>query len=182
MGSVRHAAGIGNAVSRNCPVCGLPRLVRGGVDDRLARNEPLGQIARDVGLTINQLAHHRREGHTKNQAVAVIGTPDSYHGDLDFVHQELLNLLADFESNTCDKCGKMKDPAKRDALTCLKEIRNVVEAKAKLAGAYNQGSDARDPRLTRLVQLFSAFAVKHPEVKEEMLLLLDEAQFEGNTG
>ncbi len=162
-------------MARNCPVCQLPRLVRGGVDDRLARNEPLGQIARDVGLTINQLAHHRREGHTKNQAVAVIGTPDSYHGDLDFVHQELLNLLADFSSSE-------KESGKRDALTCLKEIRNVVEAKAKLAGAYNQGGDARDPRLTRLVQLFSAFAVKHPEIKEEMLLLLDDAQHEGNTG
>src|SRR5271163_1506741 len=100
-------------MSRNCPVCSLPRLARGGVDDRLARNEPLGQIARDVGLTINQLAHHRREGHTKN-AVAVIGTPDSYHGELDFIWEQLNTLLADFTTSD-------RESAKRDALTCLKE-------------------------------------------------------------
>jgi hypothetical protein len=162
-------------MARNCPVCQLPRLIRGGVDDRLARNEPLGQIARDVNLTINQLARHRREGHTKNQAMVVVGTPESYHGDLDQIWEQLNLLLADFTTSD-------RETAKRDALTCLKEMTRVVEAKAKLAGAYNQGGDARDPRLSRLVQLFSAFAVKHPEVKEELLLLLDEAQHEGNVG
>ena len=153
----------------------MPRHLRGDVDARLARNEPLGQIARDVGLTINQLAHHRREGHTKNQAVAVIGTPDAYHQNLEFVLEKLRFRLADDEADP-------NPVAKNRQLITLKEMRSTIEAQAKLAGAYNQGGDARDPRLSRLVQLFSEFAVKHPEIKEEMLLLLDDAQHEGNVG
>lgn len=152
-------------------MCALPRMVKAGVDDRLARGENLDQIARDARVTTFSLAHHRREGHTKNLPMVMVGTPDSYHSDLDFVHHELMNLYADFTSDN------EKLSSKRDAMLCLKEMAKVVEAKAKLAGAYNNRPDALDPRFQRLKQLFSEFVVAHPDVKDDILIMLDRAQF-----
>lgn len=158
-------------MARNCEVCQLPRMIKAGADDRLARGEPLEQIARDVRVSVFALANHRRQGHTKNLPMVVVGTPDSYHGDLDFIHRELMNLYADFSSDN------EKVASKRDAMLCLKEAAKVIEAKAKLAGAYNNRPDALDPRFQRLKELFSQFVVAHPEVKEDVLLMLDKAQF-----
>lgn len=105
--------------------------------------------------------------------MVIVGTPDSYHGELDFVHKELQNLYAEFMAQAPN--GKPNSP--RDALLCLREMAKVVEAKAKLAGAYNNRPDALDPRFQRLKELFSQFVVAHPEVKEDVLLMLDRAQF-----
>lgn len=161
-------------MARNCEVCQLPRMIRGGADDRLAKGEPLEQIARDVRVSVFALANHRRQGHTKNLPMVVVGTPDSYHGDLDLIQHQMEGLLADFMAIN-PKTGKMYNA--RDALLCLKEMTRVVEAKAKLAGAYNNRPDALDPRFQRLKELFSQFVVSHPEIKEDMLVLLDKAQF-----
>lgn len=161
-------------MARNCEVCKLPRMLKAGAEGRLAAGEPLEQIARDVRVSVWSLAHHRREGHIKNLPMVVTGTPDQYHQDLDFIHQELMKLLADFTAVN----PKTERPYQgHDAVLCLKEMAKVVEAKAKLAGAYNNRPDALDPRFQRLKQLFSEFVVKHPEIKEDMLLLLDVAQF-----
>jgi len=160
-------------MSRKCEVCQLPKLIKAGVNDRLAKGEPLEQIARDVRLTVFQLANHRREGHIKNLPMVIIGTPDSYHGELDYISKELEGLLADFLAEN-DK-GKPNSP--RDAMLCLREMAKVVEAKAKLAGAYNNRPDALDPRFQRLKELFSQFVVEHPDLKEPILLMLDRAQY-----
>lgn len=159
---------------RNCEVCQLPRLIKAGTDDRLSRGEPLEQIARDVRVSVFSLANHRRQGHTKNLPMVIVGTPDSYHGELDYISKELEGLLADFMAED-PKTGKARAP--RDAMLCLTQMAKVVESKAKLAGAYNNRPDALDPRFQRLKELFSQFVVAHPEVKEDVLLMLDRAQF-----
>lgn len=162
-------------MARNCEVCQLPRFIKAGAEERLSRGEPLEQIARDVRVTTFSLAHHRREGHIKNLPMVVSGTPDQYHSDLDYIHHELQNLLADFTAIN-PKTERPYSP--HDAVLCLKEMAKVVEAKAKLAGAYNNPHDpALDPRVQRLMRLLSEFAVKHADIKDEVLLLLDEAQF-----
>lgn len=150
---------------RSCPVCTSP--LKKFINARLAANEALVSIATFCGLTTNQLAYHRREGHTKNlPAIITVGTPDAYHQDLDDVYVELRALFDHFME-------KNKQPM---ALSCLREIRFTIEAKAKLAGAYKGGSDPTNPMFQRLKQLLSDFAVKNPEIREPLLMLLDEAQ------
>jgi hypothetical protein len=120
-------------MSRNCPVCTVPRHLRSGIDERLQKGEALPSIARDVGLTVNQLANHRREGHSKGLAVIAIGTPDTYHQELEEICFQLKECLEVFIGQG--------EKGMRDAMLCLEKMAKITEQKAKLADEVKFGKE-----------------------------------------